>query len=188
LGALTKGLPQSNCYVDVLRDAMSVDSLDKCGIYFGTTEGRSTSRRTRGIPGTPLSATCRQSCRWKYRPWRERLGGPVLLPAHLKTLAGVRGEVKIDVAGTSAPRRSSTLSKRHFRRCAVRSVILSRVNDGRSCVSSWGRDLSHQPSTKNYPRASPRVMRPSSSSARWRAIADPGSLAAQRYFIETREG
>jgi photosystem II stability/assembly factor-like uncharacterized protein len=38
--ALTKGLPQENCYVDVLRDAMSVDSLDKCGIYFGTTGGQ----------------------------------------------------------------------------------------------------------------------------------------------------
>ena len=37
---LTKGLPQSNCYVDVLRDAMCVDSLDKCGIYFGTTGGQ----------------------------------------------------------------------------------------------------------------------------------------------------
>jgi len=38
--ALTKGLPQSNCYVNVLRDAMSVDSLDKCGVYFGTTGGQ----------------------------------------------------------------------------------------------------------------------------------------------------
>ena len=37
--ALTKGLPQSNCYVDVLRDAMAVDRLDDCGIYFGTTGG-----------------------------------------------------------------------------------------------------------------------------------------------------
>jgi hypothetical protein len=37
---LTKGLPQDNCFVDVLRDAMSVDSLDKCGIYFGTTGGQ----------------------------------------------------------------------------------------------------------------------------------------------------
>jgi photosystem II stability/assembly factor-like uncharacterized protein len=37
---LTKGLPQSNCYVDILRDAMSVDTLDKCGIYFGTTGGQ----------------------------------------------------------------------------------------------------------------------------------------------------
>ena len=38
--ALTKGLPQSNCYVNVLRDAMSVDTLDDCGIYFGTTGGQ----------------------------------------------------------------------------------------------------------------------------------------------------
>jgi photosystem II stability/assembly factor-like uncharacterized protein len=37
--ALTKGLPQENCFVDVLRDAMAVDKLDDCGIYFGTTGG-----------------------------------------------------------------------------------------------------------------------------------------------------
>jgi len=38
--ALTSGLPQSNCYVNVLRDAMAVDSLDSCGVYFGTTGGQ----------------------------------------------------------------------------------------------------------------------------------------------------
>ncbi len=38
--ALSKGLPQKDCYVNVLRDAMAVDSLDKCGIYFGTTGGQ----------------------------------------------------------------------------------------------------------------------------------------------------
>jgi photosystem II stability/assembly factor-like uncharacterized protein len=37
---LTKGLPQANCYVDILRDAMAVDTLDKCGVYFGTTGGQ----------------------------------------------------------------------------------------------------------------------------------------------------
>ena len=37
---LTKGLPQENCYVNVLRDAMSVDRLDPCGVYFGTTGGQ----------------------------------------------------------------------------------------------------------------------------------------------------
>ncbi|MGH7581716.1 MAG: WD40/YVTN/BNR-like repeat-containing protein [Gemmatimonadales bacterium] len=37
---LSKGLPQRDCYVNVLRDAMSVDSLDECGIYFGTTGGQ----------------------------------------------------------------------------------------------------------------------------------------------------
>ena len=37
---LTKGLPQQNCYVNVLRDSMTVDQLDPCGIYFGTTGGQ----------------------------------------------------------------------------------------------------------------------------------------------------
>ena len=37
---LTKGLPQTDCYVNVLRDASSVDRLDPCGIYFGTTGGQ----------------------------------------------------------------------------------------------------------------------------------------------------
>lgn len=38
--ALTDGLPQSDCYVNVLREAMSVDTLDPCGVYFGTTGGQ----------------------------------------------------------------------------------------------------------------------------------------------------
>jgi photosystem II stability/assembly factor-like uncharacterized protein len=38
--AMTKGLPQKDCYVNVLRDAMAVDKLDKCGVYFGTTGGQ----------------------------------------------------------------------------------------------------------------------------------------------------
>jgi hypothetical protein len=37
---LTNGLPQQDCYVNVLRDAMAVDALDACGIYFGTTGGQ----------------------------------------------------------------------------------------------------------------------------------------------------
>ena len=38
--ALTKGLPQSDCYVNVLRESMAVDSMDSCGVYFGTTGGQ----------------------------------------------------------------------------------------------------------------------------------------------------
>jgi hypothetical protein len=38
--ALTHGLPQENCYVNVLRDAMAVDTLPECGVYFGTTGGQ----------------------------------------------------------------------------------------------------------------------------------------------------
>jgi photosystem II stability/assembly factor-like uncharacterized protein len=45
---LTKGLPQANCFVNVLRDAMAVDSLDQCGIYFGTTGGQVYASRDAG--------------------------------------------------------------------------------------------------------------------------------------------
>ena len=38
--ALTKGLPQRHCYVNVLRDSMAVDALDPCGVYFGTSGGQ----------------------------------------------------------------------------------------------------------------------------------------------------
>ncbi len=38
--ALTNGLPQRDCYVNVLREAMAVDTLDPCGVYFGTTGGQ----------------------------------------------------------------------------------------------------------------------------------------------------
>jgi photosystem II stability/assembly factor-like uncharacterized protein len=38
--ALTEGLPQSNCYVNILRSALTVDTLDPCGVYFGTTGGQ----------------------------------------------------------------------------------------------------------------------------------------------------
>ena len=38
--ALTNGLPQSDCYHNILRDAMDVDTLDPCGVYFGTSGGQ----------------------------------------------------------------------------------------------------------------------------------------------------
>ncbi len=38
--ALTDGLPQSDCYVNVLRDAMAVDTMESCGVYFGTSGGQ----------------------------------------------------------------------------------------------------------------------------------------------------
>ena len=37
---LAKGLPEKDCYVNVLREAMAVDTLDSCGVYFGTTGGQ----------------------------------------------------------------------------------------------------------------------------------------------------
>ena len=51
---LTKGLPQSHCYVNVLRDAMAVDSLDSCGVYFGTTGGQVYVSPDGGDTWTPI--------------------------------------------------------------------------------------------------------------------------------------
>jgi len=52
--ALTKGLPQRDCYVDVLRDAMAVDSLDRCGVYFGTTGGQVYASADAGDTWAPI--------------------------------------------------------------------------------------------------------------------------------------
>jgi hypothetical protein len=51
---LVKGLPQSDCYVNVLRDAMAVDSLDSCGVYFGTTGGQVYASADAGNNWAPL--------------------------------------------------------------------------------------------------------------------------------------
>ena len=51
---LTKGLPQGDCYVNVLRDAMAVDSLDKCGVYFGTTGGQVYASADAGDSWAPI--------------------------------------------------------------------------------------------------------------------------------------
>jgi len=51
---LTNGLPQKDCYVNVLRDAMAVDSLDECGIYFGTTGGQVYASADAGDSWAPI--------------------------------------------------------------------------------------------------------------------------------------
>jgi hypothetical protein len=51
---LTKGLPQKDCYVNVLRDSMAVDSLDKCGVYFGTTGGQVYASADAGDSWNPI--------------------------------------------------------------------------------------------------------------------------------------
>jgi BNR/Asp-box repeat len=52
--ALTNGLPQANCYVNVLRDAMAVDSADPCGIYVGTTGGQVYASADAGDSWAPI--------------------------------------------------------------------------------------------------------------------------------------
>jgi hypothetical protein len=52
--ALTEGLPQQHCYVNVLRDAMAVDSLEPCGVYFGTTGGQVYASANNGDTWNPV--------------------------------------------------------------------------------------------------------------------------------------
>ncbi len=92
--ALTKGLPQSDCYVNVLRDAMSVDTLDPCGVYFGTTGGQVYGSADAGDSWEPivrdlpavLSVEAQSAAMIR-----------VVLPEHLRTLARVEGEVTLEV-------------------------------------------------------------------------------------------
>jgi photosystem II stability/assembly factor-like uncharacterized protein len=51
---LTTGLPQENCYVNVLRDAMAVDAMDECGVYFGTTGGQIYASADSGDSWAPI--------------------------------------------------------------------------------------------------------------------------------------
>ena len=51
---LTKGLPQENCYVNVLRDSMAIDTLDPCGVYFGTTGGQVYASANSGDTWEPI--------------------------------------------------------------------------------------------------------------------------------------
>jgi photosystem II stability/assembly factor-like uncharacterized protein len=51
---LTNGLPQSHCYVNVLREAMAVDGLDSCGVYFGTTGGQVYASANGGDSWSPI--------------------------------------------------------------------------------------------------------------------------------------
>ena len=53
--ALTKGLPQQDCYVNILRDAMAVDSLDPCGLYVGTTGGQVYASADGGDSWAPIA-------------------------------------------------------------------------------------------------------------------------------------
>jgi BNR/Asp-box repeat len=51
---LTAGLPQEYCYVNVLRDAMDIDRLDECGVYFGTTGGQVYASADSGDSWSPI--------------------------------------------------------------------------------------------------------------------------------------
>ena len=148
---LTKGLPQEHCYVNVLRDAMAVDSLDSCGVYFGTTGGQVYASADAG----------RQLGADRPRPPGGAVGrGPdaamirVVLPAHLRTLAHIDGEVELDVAGQVTQR--SVLDALEARYPVLRGTI--RDHDGgprRAFIRFFAceQDLSHEQPDAPLPEA-----------------------------------
>src|SRR5262249_21265230 len=69
---------------------------------------RSTTRPTRETRGARSCATCPRCSRSKSRYCRDPGGTAVIrvvLPAHLKNLARLSGEVRLDVAGPATQRR-----------------------------------------------------------------------------------
>ena len=140
--ALTKGLPQENCYVNVLRDAMAVDSLDSCGVYFGTTGG----------PGLRLGRRGRQLGPDRPGSAGRAVGrGPdaamirVVLPAHLRALARIDGEVELAVAGQVTQR--SVLDALETRYPMLRGTIRDHDSGKRRAFIRFfacQQDLSHE--------------------------------------------
>lgn len=104
---LTDGLPQSDCYVNILRDAMAVDTLDPCGIYFGTTGGQVYRSADGATAGRRSSGTCRRCSPWKSRCCRDP-GRPPGSPEDPR-----RGDrrVRIEVAAPGRP--PSACARRH---------------------------------------------------------------------------
>ena len=149
--ALTKGLPQENCYVNVLRDAMAVDSLDSCGVYFGTTGGQvyASTRRRRQLGAD------------RSRSAGRALGGSadtvmirVVLPHHLRTLAQVGGEVQLSVDGEATPR--AVLDALEARYPMLRGTIRDQVTHQRRAFLRFfacEEDLSHESSDYVLPSA-----------------------------------
>ena len=97
--ALTKGLPQRDCYVNVLRDAMAVDSLDKCGVYFGTSGGQVYGSADAGDSWTAIVRDLHRSCRSRHKHSHDP-SGPSGAPADARA-CGWRGHGPCRTAGNA---------------------------------------------------------------------------------------
>ncbi len=141
--ALTNGLPQSDCYVNVLRTALAVDSLPSCGVYFGTTGGQVYAsadwRRPLGAH-RPRSAGRAVGC--SPDPAMIR----VVLPRHLRTLANVDKEVALQVEGPITVR--SILDALEAQYPLLRGTIRDHATQQRRALVRFfacGEDWSHAP-------------------------------------------
>jgi len=131
--ALTNGLPQQDCYVNVLRSAMAVDTFDPCGVYFGTTGGQVYASADAGDSWTPIVRDL-----------------PAVLSVEVQSLLccascspPICGGWQIPAARSSSRSKARRLSvrcwmrwKRSIRCCAGRSATMPRKNAGLSSASS----------------------------------------------------
>ena len=166
---LTKGLPQQDCYVNVLRDAMAVDSLDPCGIYFGTTGGQVYASPDGGDTWSPIVRDLPPVLSVEVQTLAMIR---VVLPAHLRTLARSTGEeVRLQVERRGdASDRCSTRSRRGYPCCA--GTIRDHVDAAAAAVRALLR-LRAGPVARIARRAAPRGGRAAersrcSWSGRWR--------------------
>ena len=116
----------------------------------------------------------------------------VVLPAHLRTLARVDGEVNLEIEGEITQRRCSTRSSRAIRRYGERSAISSRRNAARTCGSSPASGICHTsvPTRRFRPRSQTAPSR-FSSSARWREARleyDQGCVVPYRVRLCATDG
>jgi hypothetical protein len=124
--ALTNGLPQSDCYVNILRDAMAVDSLESCGVYFGTTGGQVYASAN---GGDTWGADCPRSSSRTFCRGPVAFMIKVVLPAHLRALARVTGEVSLEIVGPVTQR--SVLDAIETRYPMLRGTIRDQVTQQR---------------------------------------------------------
>ena len=148
---LTRGLPQEHCYVNVLRDAMAVDSLDDCGIYFGTTGGQVYASADAGDRWLPVVRDLPAVLSVEVQ---NAVMIRVVLPAHLRALAGAGGEVELRVPGPVTQR--AVLDALEARYPVLRGTIRDhRSGKRRAFVRFFAcqQDLSHQPPDEPLPAA-----------------------------------
>ena len=129
---LTKGLPQRDCYVNVLRDAMAVDSLDSCGVYFGTTGGQVYASADAGDSWAPIVRDLPAVLSVEVQTLAMIR---VVLPAHLRTLARVGGEVQLEVEGQVTQR--SILDALEARYPMLRGTIRDHVTQRAPAVLAF---------------------------------------------------
>ena len=150
--ALTNGLPQSDCYVNVLRDAMAVDSLDSVRrlLRHDRRPGLRLGRRRRQL-GARSSATCRPCCRSRCRRCHDprRAAGP---PADAGAASAARCSSTSRARSRSA--RSSTRSRPAIP--MLRGTIRDHVTQQRRPFLRFfacEQDLSHEPPDAPLPDA-----------------------------------